>query len=86
MSPLKSHYEDMPADEVSRRIREIDLQQGSLVRALPPAHDPIFTPLFTAVLGAGGFGLSGTALSIGVGLASAVSAGGDYWEVAYDGS
>ncbi|MBN9054239.1 MAG: hypothetical protein J0H80_10785, partial [Rhizobiales bacterium] len=34
--------------------------------------DPIFTPIFTAILGAGGLGLTGTALSIGVGLASAI--------------
>jgi len=35
--------------------------------------DPIFTPLFTAILGAGGLGLTGTALSIGVGVASAIA-------------
>lgn len=36
-------------------------------------RDPIFTPLFTAILGAGGFGLTGTALSVGVGLSTAIA-------------
>lgn len=35
--------------------------------------DPIFTPLFTAILGSGGIGLTGTALSFGVAASTAIA-------------
>ncbi|UIK07798.1 hypothetical protein LZK81_20020 [Neorhizobium galegae] len=53
-------------------MREIDLYSNTRIPT-PPRRDPIFTPLFTAILGAGGLGLSGTALSVGVGVASAIA-------------
>ncbi|MER8959295.1 hypothetical protein [Mesorhizobium sp. M0701] len=39
-----------------------------------PVHrDPIFTPIFTAILGAGGLGLTGTTLTTAVAIASAIA-------------
>ncbi|MER8368030.1 hypothetical protein [Mesorhizobium sp. M1378] len=35
--------------------------------------DPIFVPIFTAVLGAGGFGLTGTTLATAAAIASAIA-------------
>jgi hypothetical protein len=39
----------------------------------PAQRDPIFTPLFTAIFGAGGFGLTGGALSTAVTISTAIA-------------
>jgi hypothetical protein len=68
---LRIGYENLPSEEIERR-HAIDLR-GTTSHYSQVLFDPIFTPLFTAVLGAGGVGLSGTALSAGVAFASALA-------------
>ncbi|MDX3928702.1 MAG: hypothetical protein QHC90_23215 [Shinella sp.] len=46
--------------------------------AAPIVADPIFTPIFTAI-GFSTVGIAGTTISA-VTIASALAAGGDYWE------
>ncbi|CDN52544.1 Hypothetical protein RG1141_CH01790 [Neorhizobium galegae bv. officinalis bv. officinalis str. HAMBI 1141] len=68
---IRRHFENLSSEEIEVRLRELALYSSTKI---PEARrDPIFTPIFTAILGAGGLGLSGAALSIGVGLASAIA-------------
>lgn len=54
-----------------------DIWGGALRRTttlFPIARrDPVFFPLFSAILGAGGFGLTGTALSVAAGVSTAIA-------------
>jgi hypothetical protein len=44
--------------------------------------DPIFTPIFTAAFGVGGIGFSAATATALATVATAITAGGDYWEIA----
>jgi hypothetical protein len=70
---LRWEYENLPSEEIEIRMRDEYLYSSTKAFVKPDLRDPIFTPLFTAILGAGGLGLSGTALSVGVGIASALA-------------
>lgn len=77
---LRTHYENMTSEEAFRRGWEYSLYSSTSLLPPAPVHDPIFTPIFTAILGAGGItigastityasiasALTVTALSIGV--------------------
>jgi hypothetical protein len=72
----RSHYEDMPSEEIQRRVREMDLASDRFLRGTTAHYDPIFTPLFTSLFSGAAFGvagLSGGALSFAVGLGTAIA-------------
>ncbi|PTE07394.1 hypothetical protein [Mesorhizobium helmanticense] len=67
---------DTPWMEEMRRQCDVDPQYRRRVEALRDQHkaDPIFTPIFTAILGSGGLGLfGGAALNVAAGIASAIA-------------
>ncbi|WP_313522249.1 hypothetical protein [Shinella sp.] len=43
---LKSKYEDLPSNEIRRRMRELDLHSGTTLKRPPTEHDPILTTVF----------------------------------------
>lgn len=55
-------FENSSSDEIARRIRHNDIWHTSSLYA-PELCDPIFTPIFTAILGSGGFTLFGTTIT-----------------------
>lgn len=70
---LKIRYEDVPS-EAQHYFREACYQDNRyLLRNTTALYDPIFTPIFTAVWGAAGVGLTGTALNVAVGLSTAIA-------------
>ncbi|SIR06657.1 hypothetical protein SAMN05880590_11195 [Rhizobium sp. RU35A] len=62
---MRMHYENMPSEEIFRRVREMDGCSASA------SYDPIFTPIFTGFFSTT-LGWSATAATLGGVLASAV--------------
>lgn len=75
---LRDRYEDIPSEELNRRVAMED-EWSSTLRAPPPRHDPILTPIFTAMWGTAGISFGMFSISYAA-VASAIAAGGDYWE------
>ncbi|NTF69369.1 hypothetical protein G6L81_15810 [Agrobacterium rhizogenes] len=69
---LKRHYEDMPSEEVYRRVCEIYLYSSTSLMPAPPAYDPIFTPIFTVIFGTAGITI-GTSTITFASIASAIA-------------
>ncbi len=58
---LRREYENLPSLEIISRVEQWDFYSSVSIPAI--ARDPIFTPLFTAVLGTGGFTLGSAFIS-----------------------
>lgn len=69
---LRNGYENHSSEETLRRVREADLWSSTASFNKPNLRDPIFTPLFTAVLGAGGFTIGATTITY-ASIASAIA-------------
>lgn len=67
---LRKDYENLPSLEIISRGREIDYRATASIPAM--VRDPIFTPLFTAVLGTGGFTIGATTITY-ASIASAIA-------------
>jgi hypothetical protein len=65
-------YETLDSEDAFRQSVDLGFQIGRANRA-HEVNDPIFTPLFVSILGAGGFGLTGAVLSTAVMIASAIA-------------
>jgi hypothetical protein len=73
--PAASGLLDAPWVAEMRHQCDVDPEYRKHVETLRDQHqaDPIFTPLFVSILGAGGFGLTGAVLSTAVMIASAIA-------------
>lgn len=69
---FRAGYENLPSDEINIRVREQDLWSSTAGFVKPNLRDPIFTPIFTAILGTGGFTIGATTISY-ASIASAIA-------------
>ena len=61
---LRYSYESTPSEEIARRVAAIDLSQANWLRSTTTAaYDPIFTPIFTAILGTGGITIGASTIT-----------------------
>ncbi len=58
---LRKDYENLPSLETIVRVQQWDFYSSVSIPAV--ARDPIFTPLFTAILGSGGFTIGSAFIS-----------------------
>lgn len=64
--------EDVPSD-AQHYFRDACEDHRHLLRHTTALYDPIFTPIFSAVFGTAGLGLTGAALNFAVGLSTAIA-------------
>jgi hypothetical protein len=60
---LKTHYENMTSEEVYRRGCELYLYSSTSLMPIPPAYDPIFTPIFVSLGVTGSFTIGAATIS-----------------------
>lgn len=68
---LRQRYEDMPSDEIIRRLEQVARYSCTSLYTPPVCHDPIFTPLFTSLFTSIGF--SAGAASFAASVATAIT-------------
>lgn len=68
---LRQRYEDMPSEEIVRRLDQIARHSCTSLYTPPICHDPIFTPLFTSLFTSIGF--SAGAASFAASVATAIT-------------
>lgn len=67
---LKNLYENMPSEEILRRMRVEDF--STHCRMEKELNDPVMTTIFTALIGTGGFTIGGTTITYAA-VASAIA-------------